>query len=158
MVKQRIFLSAVLILSLLMVSSVNPLVIRGQSNSAFGDYQITALTDQPVLNGRELDKYLISYEKPEMKLIVAVDRQKKCRKYYVLSGLLPVEDNCNGSLFGIKKLGQELVDKGFDTDLTNLNKQEYYRQRILTDEHLGTVDQLNLIASYYPGLLNEKVL
>jgi len=155
---KKIFLSAVLILSVFMVSNGNPVVSKGQSNSAFGDYQIIALTDHLVLNGRELDKYLISYEKPEMKLIVVVDKQKKCRKYYVLSGLLPVEYDCSGSFFGIKKLEQELVDKGFVTDLNNLNKQEYYRQRILTDEHLGTVDQLNLIASYYPGLLNEKVL
>jgi hypothetical protein len=155
---KKIFLSAVLIFSVFMVSNGNPVVSTGQSNSAFGDYQIIALTDHLVLNGRELDKYLISYEKPEMKLIVAVDKQKNCRKYYVLSGLLPVEYDCNGSYFGIKKLEQELVDKGFVADLNNLNKQEFYRQRILTDEHLGTVDQLNLIASYYPGLLNEKVL
>ena len=155
---KKIFISAVITLTVFMVSDWNPLVSKGQSNSASGDYQITKITDHLVLNGRELDQYLISYKKPEMKLIIGVDKQKKCGKYYVLSGLFPVEYDCSDSLFGIKKLEQELVDKGFVTDLNSLDKQEFYRQRILTEEHLGTVDQLNLIASYYPGLLNEKVL
>lgn len=155
---KKLFIAAVIILSVFMVSDGKPAVSKGQSNSAIVDYQIMALTDHLVLNGRELDKFLISCEKPEMKLFFVAEKQKKCRKYYVLSNMLPAEYDCSGSLFSSKKLEQDLLDKGFVTDLNSLKKQEFYRQLILTDEHPGTVDQLNLNASYYPGLLNEKVL
>ena len=151
---KRIFLSIVLILTVYVASMGNPVVAQGQSNTTSGDYKIIALEESLMLNGKELQKYLISYEKPEMKLIVVVDRQEKVEKYYVLSGQLAVQYESNGGLFGIRKLDNELLTKGFSTSLDHLNKTEFYRQRVLTNEQSGTVDHLNMIASYYPGLIN----
>jgi hypothetical protein len=154
---KRIFLTAVIILTVYITSMANTLVSEGQSNTKFGTYKITKLEEQFMLNGRELDKYLISYEKPDMKVIVAVDKQKNCKKYYVLSGELAIQYECNGLYFGISKLDKEMLDKGFNTPSANLNLAEYYNQRVLTDQTTGTIEHLNLIASYYPGLLKEKI-
>ena len=93
-----------------------------------------------------------------MQVIVVLDKQKKCKKYYVLSDKLPIQYECNGSYFGIKKLDKDFISKGYNTSLDKLNKEEFYRQRVLISELASTLDHLNLIASYYPGLFNEKVI
>ena len=134
----------------------NHIVAKGQSNSAFGNYKIEQMDDHMMFNNKELDKYLITYEKTDIKVVVVVDNQKKCRKYYVLSDQLPVQYECNGTYFGIKRLDKDLETKGFNTSLQNLNREEFYHQRVLTSETTNMVDHLNLIASYYPGLFNEK--
>jgi len=155
---KRIIFSAVLLLTVYFTSTGKPVVTHGQSNTPFGDYKITQLDDHLVLNGKEFTKYLVSYNQPDRKAIVAVDLQQKSKKYYVLSGDLAIQYECNGSVFGITKLDKEFFSKGFSTNLDNLNKLEFYHQRILTSETVNTIDHLNMIASYYPGLLNEKVL
>lgn len=151
------FLTIVLILTVIITSAGNPIIAEGQTNSSFGDYKIIALDDHVTINGKEMEKYLISYVRTDKKVIVVVDKQKNCKKYYVLSGEMPVQYECNGTYFGIKKLDKDLTDKGFTTSLDLLNKKEFYNQRVLTRGVTGTLEQLNLIASYYPGLFNEKI-
>jgi uncharacterized CHY-type Zn-finger protein len=154
---KKIILTAVLILTVYITTMANMVISEGQSNTKFGSYKIVKLEEHFLLDGKELDKYLISYEKPEMKVIVAVDKQKKCKKYYVLTGELAIQYECNGKYFGIKKLDKEIVAKGFSTPSEILNLSEYYSQRVLSSETRATIDHLNLIASYYPGLIKDKI-
>jgi len=154
---KRITLITLLLLTVSMVSMGNKIVAKGQSNTTFGDYKIEQLDDHMVLNGKELDQYLITYEKSNIKVMVVLDKQKKCKKYYVLTDKLPVQYECNGTYFGIKKLDKDLSAKGFTTSLDNLNREEFYHQKVLTSETTATLDHLHLIASYYPGLFKEKL-
>ena len=154
---KRIFVLTALIITVCLAALGNPVVSQGQSNTELGDYKITALNDHIMLNGKELEKFLITYSKSDLKVVVAVDKQKKCRKYYVLNDQVPVQYECNGIYFGIKKLDKNLGKIGFTTSRDKLNKSEFYHQRVLTSEITPMLDQLNLIASYYPGLFNEKI-
>ena len=155
---KRITLIALLLITVSMVSMGNNIVAKGQSNTSFGDYKIEQLNDHMVLNGKELDQYLITYEKSSMKVMVVIDKQKKCKKYYVLTDKLPVQYECNGTYFGIKKLDKDLSDKGFTTSLDKIDREEFYHQKVLTSETTATIDHLHLIASFYPGLLKEKLV
>ena len=76
---KKILFTTVLILTVVFTSVGNPIIAEGQSNTSFGNYTITALDEHVTINGREMEKYLISYEKPDMKVIVAVDKQKNAR-------------------------------------------------------------------------------
>ena len=154
---KKLFLTTVLILTVLITSMGNPIVASGQTNTFFGDYKIVALDEHLTLNGREMEKYLISYDKTDMKVIVAVDNQARCKKYYVLSGQLSIQYECDGTHFGIRKLDKELTDKGFTTAPDLLNKREFYSQRVLTSGQTVTLDHLNLIAAFYPGLYKNQV-
>jgi hypothetical protein len=153
---KRIILAIALIMTIGMTSFANHIVAKGKSHSAFGNYKIERLTDHLVYNNKELDKYLITYEKSDVKVLVAVDRQSKCKKYYVLSEQIPVQYEFNGAYFGIKKLDKALLSKDFDASSDKLNKKEFYSQRVITSEMTVMKEHLNLIASYYPGLYNEK--
>jgi uncharacterized CHY-type Zn-finger protein len=154
---KRITLIALLLMTVSMVSMGNNIVAKGQSNTTFGDYKIEQLNDHMVLNGKELDQYLITYEKSDMKVMVVIDKQKKCKKYYVLTDRLPVQYECNGNYFGIKKLDNDLSAKGFASSFDKINKEEFYHQKVLTSDTTATLDHLHLIASFYPGLFKEKV-
>jgi hypothetical protein len=151
---KTLILTTVLVLTLSFASTARTIVAKGESNSAFGNYTIELLDDHMMLNNNELDKYLISYENTDMKVVVVMDKQKKCRKYYVLNDQLPVQYECNGTSFGIKKLDRAVVANGFGNASEKMNKQEFFNQRVLISGVTNTIDHLNLIASYYPGLFS----
>ena len=151
---KTLILTTVLVLTLSFASTSRTIVAKGESNSAFGNYTIELLDDHMMLNNNELDKYLISYENTDMKVVVVMDKQKKCRKYYVLNDQLPVQYECNGTSFGIKKLDRAVVANGFGNASEKMNKQEFFNQRVLISGVTNTIEHLNLIASYYPGLFS----
>lgn len=153
---KRIVSTAMLILFVSMFTMGSKIVAKGPSNSAFGDFQIEKLEEHMIFKDKELDKYLITWKKTDLKVVVAIDKLKKCKKYYVLSEEIPVQYECNGTYFGIKQLDKDLLKIGFTTTLANLNRQEYYHQKIITAETTATLDHLQLIASFYPGLYPEK--
>lgn len=151
---KTLILITVLMLTLSFASNAKTIVAKGESNSAFGNYTIEQLDDHMMLNNKELDKYLITYENTDMKVVVVMDKQKKCKKYYVLNDQLPVQYECNGTYFGIKKLEKAVVATGFENPSEKMNKQEFFNQRVLISGVTNTLDHLNLIASYYPGLFS----
>ncbi len=142
-----------MILLVSMFATGNTIVAKGSSNSAFGNYKIELLEDHMMLQGKELDKYLISYEKSDMKVVVVLDKQKKCKKYYVLTDQAPIQYECNGVYFGIKKLDGALLSSGYATSMEKLNKQVYYHQRVLASGTTEILAHLELIAAYYPELV-----
>ncbi len=152
---KKFLLTLALILTVCLASMANRIVAKGQSNSAFGDYKIEESDNHLMFKNKELDQYLITYEKSDLKVVVVLDKQKKCKKYYVLSDKLPVQYECDGTYFGIKKLDKELLSLGFKTSMENLNKTEFFHQRVLISGMTDTIEHLHLIASYYPGLFNE---
>ena len=153
---KTIILTTVLFLLVSMFAMGNKIVAKGSSNSAFGNYKIEQLEDHMMLQGKELDKYLITYEKTDMKVVVVLDKQKNCKKYYVLTDEAPVQYECNGVYFGIKKLDEQLLSIGFATSMEKLNKQVYFHQKVLAGG-TDTIDHLGLIASYYPEFFKQKV-
>jgi hypothetical protein len=150
---KSIILTTVLILLGSMLTMGSKIVAKGSSNSPFGDYKIEILEDHMLLNGKELDKYMITYAKSELKVMVVLDKQQKCKKYYVLTDKAPVQYECNGVSFGIKKLDNDLMANGFATCLDNLNKEGYYHQKVIANGAITTLDHLELIACYYPELV-----
>jgi hypothetical protein len=154
---KKIILTAVLILMVSMFTMANKIVAKGSSNSPFGNYKIEQLEDHMMLNGKELDKFMISYEKSDLKVVVVLDKQKACKKYYVLTDKAPVQYECNGVYFGVKKIDNDLMASGFVTCLDNLNREGYYHQKVIASGTTATMDHLQLIACYYPELFKEKV-
>jgi hypothetical protein len=154
---KSIFLTTAMILLLSMLAVGNKFVAKGSSNSAFGNYKVEQLEDHMIFKGKELDKYMISYEKSDLKVLVVLDKQQKCKKYYVLSDQAPVQYECNGIYFGVKKLDSDLQSAGFTTCLENLNREVYYHQKVIGGGTTDTVDHLALIASYYPDFFKQKV-
>jgi len=148
---KKIVLTTVLILIISVVTFANQVLFQGNSNSQFGAYVIVALDNHMPFKDKELAQYQITYENGQT-VVVAVENLEKCKKYYVLSDKLPMQYECNGVYFGVKLLDNNLLYNGFPITLDSVNKTEYYSQRVLARGVNGTLDHLNLIAAYYPGL------
>jgi hypothetical protein len=153
---KKFFLTAALVLMVAMFTMGSKIVATGSSNSPFGNYTIEQMDDHMIFKGNQLDKFMITYEKSDVKVLVVLDKDKKCKKYYVLSDKAPVQYECNGLYFGIKKLDNELQSEGFTTCLEKLNREVFYHQRVIGGGTTDTVDHLELIASYYPEFLKDQ--
>ena len=152
---KKLVLILLVIFSVYFSSVASQIVATGRTNSVFGDYQIVALDGHVMMNGKELDKFLIRYEKGNLEMIVVLDKQQRCMKYYVLSGKYPVQYECNGLYFGIEKMDAVFADMGYPTPGDTLNGEEFCNQTVLTPDPATSLDHLRLIAYYYPGLFKR---
>ena len=70
--------------------SFGKVIVRGNSNTAFGMYTIELCDQQKVFAGEDMNCYLISYSNSPVQVKVFVDRDKKCQNYVVISDELSV--------------------------------------------------------------------
>lgn len=153
---KRVLLTAVCIAAFCSASLAGKVIAEGKTHSALGDYKIESL-DQPVmLNGKELDAFTISYQNTNMEVTVAVEKTRKCKKYYVLCDNLSVQYVCNSNYFGVQRLDPELEKEGYSTSNDELNAEQYYHQRVLSTGGNENLDNTKLIAAYYPFLLKDQ--
>ena len=136
-------------------SYAKKVIAEGPTFSALGNYKIE-LADNPVLlQGQECKAYTISYENTPMKVTIAVCKDKNCRKYIVLSDKLSVQYVCNSNYFGVERLDKAFESEGFSTSDKELNRFEYYHQKVIAPGKRGEVESAQLIAAYFPFLINQ---
>lgn len=152
---RRIFLTCVIVITACVVLNARKPLAEGSTFSALGDYMIEVAENPFLLDGKELETYVISYANTEMKVTVAINQTKNCRKYYILSDNLSVQYVCNSRYFGVERLDKDLKSKGFDTSNDALNHEEYYRQRLITDGNGSSLDYTKLAAAYFPFLIQN---
>jgi hypothetical protein len=157
---KRIILIACLIFAVSLVSYARKLVAEGKTYSALGNYKIEVDDKSMMINGKEHKPYVISYENSNLEVRVAVDMDKKGKKYYVISDNLSVQYVSNRHYFGVEKLSKDLEKEGFKTSDAALNRLEYFHQKAITTQQGWRRDNTKLIAAYFPMLLNniENVL
>jgi hypothetical protein len=157
---KRIILTAVIILAVSFASFARKFLAEGKTNSAFGNYKIEIDDKFITLDGKQHKPFVISYENSDKEVRVAIDMDRKGKKYYVLSENLSVQYVCNRKYFGVEKLNQELEKDGYKTSETALNKSEYFHQKVIKSGKGSALDNTKLIATFYPMLINntENVL
>ncbi len=153
---KRIIISVLLAVAVCSASFARKLVAEGQTYSALGTYKIE-LADNPVMiKGEECKAYVISYQNSPMEVTVVVTKEKKCKKYIVLSDKLSVQYVCNANYFGVEKIDKKLEKEGFKTSDSALNRSAYFHQKVLTPGKRGETEAAMLIAAYFPFLLNNN--
>jgi len=149
---KRMFL-VLLLFAAVTALSFGKVVVRGNSNTSFGMYTIE-LCDQPqMLAGEELRCYLISYSDSPVQVKVFVDKTWQCKNYIVVSDELSVMYTCNGKYFGVNKVGKKYRELGISTDNSQLDREDYFRQKVIIQGDTGENEAAMLIASYYPELI-----
>ncbi len=156
MAMKKMLFAATIMLTLSTASFSGQLVTEGKSNSSLGDYKI-AIADNPItLNGESLKTYIISYQNSPLEVTVAVKKEKDCKKYIVLSDKLSVQYVCNGQYFGVQKLDKSSQIGGFASTDEDLNRTEYFHQKVLTFGKTDEIESAQFIASYFPLLLKSE--
>jgi hypothetical protein len=152
---KRVFVFAVLTIAFCTVSFAGKVVAEGKTFTALGDYKIEKADNAVPVKGEECKAYIISYENSPMKVTVAICKDRKCKKYVVLSDKLSVQYVCNENYFGVEKLERAFEKDGYKTSDTELNRSEYFHQKVITQGKEGELEATQLIAAYFPMLLNN---
>ncbi|MRS05057.1 hypothetical protein EG832_17855 [bacterium] len=130
------------------------LVAEGKTHSALGDYKIE-MSDNPVkINGVDHKAFIISYQNSPMEVTVVVTKGKNCKNYVVISDKLSVQYVCNENYFGVQLLDPSFEKDGLKTSTASLNKGEYFHQKVISSGKRGEVENTQMIAAYFPMLIN----
>jgi hypothetical protein len=152
---KRIILTALFVLVICAVSYGRKLVAEGKTFTTMGNFKIET-ADQPfVVNGVSLDTYVITYDNSKMTVTVAIDKDRKCRRYLTISDKLSVQYVCYGTHFGIEKLNEKYAMDGLKTSDAALNRSAYFHQKVLTQGQNDPVTCMKLIGAYFPELIND---
>ena len=153
---KRMVFSALLVVIISTGAFARKLVAEGKTFTTFGNFKIET-ADQPfVLNGVSLDTYVITYDNSKMSVTIAIDKDKKCRRYVTISDKLSVQYVCYGTYFGVEKLNEKYTAAGIKTSDTALNRSAYFHQKVLTRGDDDIINCMRLIGAYFPELLNEQ--
>jgi hypothetical protein len=142
---KRLFLAAVIVTAFCTASFAGKVVAEGKTFTALGDYTIETADNPAIVKGEECKTFLISYGNTPMKVTVAIYKDRKCRKYVVL---------CNENYFGVEKLDKEFEKDGYKTSDAELNRSEYFHQKVISPGRRDMLEATQLIAAYFPMLLS----
>jgi hypothetical protein len=151
---KRISLSVIFLLSFALLS-FGRVLAEGDTSSPMGRYSIQTSDNPVMLSGEGLMTYLVTYENSQLTFKVAVHKNKKCKDYIVISDKLVLEYTCNGEYFGVnlpEKVYSELVPL---SNIENLNRTNYFHQKLITRGEIPEVDAIKLIAVYFPQTLES---
>ena len=154
--KKLVFIALISVMSGFAMKA-EKVVAKGNTNNALGKYVIEKTDDLVELDGQALPTYIIRYENTDQTIKVAVDKDRKgtSKKFIVLSDNLNMQYNCEDTYFGVAHLERKYVKAGVKSDSKNLNREEFYHQKVLTRSNPSDRNCLGLIASYYPVLVND---
>lgn len=156
-IMKRIISAVTLILLISAASFAKGYVAQGKTYTSFGDYTIQVADEPVILNNETFKAYVISYQNSpmEVKVVVMPDKQRKCKKYVVVSDQLSVQYVCTENYFGVEKIDRDLEKAGLFTSDSALNREAYFHQKLLTPGQNPEIDNTRLIAAFFPQLLNK---
>jgi hypothetical protein len=152
---KRIILSALMILAITSASFATRVIAKGNSFSPQGSFTIETADKPMVLNNVPLDTYVVIYE-TGYTLTIAVEKDKKCKRYITVSDDLSVQYICNANYFGIEKLDSKYDGSAISTGYEKMDWSSYYHQRVLGSGDNSSIDCMKLIGAYFPDLLKSK--
>jgi len=152
---KRMISSAVLTVVFCTATFAGKVVAEGPTFTALGNYRIETADIPLPVNGEECKTFIISYANSPMEVKVAICKDRKCKKYLVLSDKLSVQYVCNANYFGVEKLDKAFEKDGYTTSDSELNRSEYFHQKVITPGKRGELEAAQLIAAFFPLLLNN---
>jgi hypothetical protein len=152
---KRMVLTALLILFISAASFARKLVAEGKSFTTLGAFKIETADKPLVINGVSLETYVITYENSKMSVTIAIDQDKKSRRYLTISDKLSVQYVCCETHFGVEKVSQKYASSGLKTSDAALNRSFYFHQKVLCPGQNEPVYCMRLIGAYFPELLND---
>jgi hypothetical protein len=153
---KRVFFAALMVVAFSSASFSRDFVASGKTNTALGDYKIETADETVTIDGVQFKAFVISYQNSPMEVKVVITPGKKCKNYLVLSDKLSIQYVCNESYFGVQKLDPALEKDGYKTMDALLNRSEYFHQKVIAPGKRGEVENTQLIAAYFPMLLNNS--
>ena len=150
---KRMIITTAMLIMLCAVTLGEKVVAKGQTFSALGDYTVVKNDLAVPLMGKDCESYTIKYANSPIDVKVIICKDEKCRRYVVISDRLSIQYVCNKNYFGVERLDGKFESEGFRTTDSNLNRYEYFHQKVLGPGQKSELEATSLIAAYFPHLL-----
>ena len=155
---KRLMLVTVLLTAVFGVMTGQKVTAKGETFTAMGEFTVVAADNPVALMGQDCQVFNIRYDNSPLVVKVIICKDRKCRKYLVLSDKLSVQYVCNKDYFGIERLNKTNNALGYETSDENLNRFEYFHQKVLGPGQKTVDEATRLIAAYFPYLLKNEDL
>jgi hypothetical protein len=161
--KSFVTLSVLLLIALFTVTTTaagfpaNEVSLNGESNTKLGSYQIKELPPVTV-NGVTMRTFELAYQNAGNKVLIYLNEQADCRDYIVRSKNLEIRYECTKSAFGAKMVTGKFRQYDPALNASFMSRQEYVKQKMISEGSLDIHSALGLIASYYPALFERPDL
>jgi hypothetical protein len=134
-------------------------VATGSTASQLGSFVIVK-SDRPLISDATiLRTYEVKYENSDMDVRIAIDdRDRKCLSFIVVAGDFGIQYNCDKKILGVGTVEERYVEDGIPGTNENLNRAEYFKQKVLTRSSDDETELLRLIAAYFPKLMITEPL
>ncbi len=153
---KKIFIAALLSISFITAAFSSSPLAEGETHSGLGKYTIERSGPFEMIKGEPLRSYEISYENSPDSIWVAVDDSRKdVTRFLVISDKLVIEYICHNRFFGARLIDDRFQEEGLSTPLHNLDKKEYYHQKLITQYPKSETEYLKLISVYFPKLIKD---
>lgn len=130
-------------------------LISGNSLTDFGKYQVVKSDNPMMFKGAALETYDLQYENTNASIRVGIVPEKDFTTYIVRSDGFEVEYRCTNSYFGVKKIDDRFRQLPVNSNNNNMDRVNYFAQRVICNGDKSEKELLGLIACYFPSLIHE---
>lgn len=156
--KRVIYILSALLFLLLTGFTKSPLA-KGETNGRLGSFTIEKSLRPLISDARILPTYEVKYENRGFTLRVGIDNSdKKCKKYIAVSDDFAVQYICQNDKFGVELIESGYIEDGIPSTDSKLNREEYFKQKVLTMLPDNEIEHVKLISVFFPKLIKEEVL
>jgi hypothetical protein len=156
--KRVTYILSALLFLLLTGFTKSPLA-TGETNGRLGSFIIEKSQQPLICDARILPTYDVKYENSGFTLRVGIDSSdKKCKKYIVVSDDFAVQYFCQKDKFGVGLIESKYIEDGIPSTDSRLNREEFFRQKVLTMLPDNEIEHVKLISVFFPKLIKEEVL
>ena len=154
----RKVLITVLLLTFSIVSLSRIKIVQAQTYSLIQSIDHAISVNILVYNWLNLNKFIILNDSTGLDKNTIVEKQKKSINNIKLSSPKVIRIEDKNTLFISGKSGTSFLPKYLINFFCNLNEENFFPPRYFSVETIGTKEDPTLFVSFYPGLLNAKVL
>lgn len=132
--------------------------ISGQSLTDLGQYVISTSDESLEFAGEVLKTYELNYSNGGSPVLIGIKKTKKCMNFIIHTDNFEVEYICNKHVFGVKRIGKEHQTVASEVINELMNNEQFYKQRVITQNPKTEEELLSLIACYFPSLIKPNYL
>lgn len=135
------------------VQATEKKVCSGKSLSEMGAYEITMSDDN---SNPDFISYVLKYENCEECFTIMVCKGEDCKNFLVYGKDIDLQYKLSkNKVFGITKIDKKFRRTDKDLLAKRINREQLYRQRVISSTPKTQKGYLGLIACYLPQVLNN---
>ncbi|MFC0876387.1 hypothetical protein ACE01N_07315 [Saccharicrinis sp. FJH2] len=126
-------------------------MMKGQTFTSMGDYEVYKDLDK---SNDDFKIFVIKYENTDETFVVRVCEGDNCHNYVVYGNKLELQYKAKkNNVFGLTKMDKEFRKLDKDVTAKRIDREQMFRQKVISTTPKSEKQYLGLIACYLPQLV-----